>query len=273
MNVFCCQLDIVWENKAANQAKVKALLAGTAVPAGSLIVLPEMFSTGFSMQVAAIQEDAPSETESFLSNLAREYQSHVVGGVVRDGRDGRGRNEAVAFDPQGKLVARYCKIHPFTFGGEAEHYEAGQNVVSFNWNDFVVAPFVCYDLRFPEIFRVAVQDGANLLIVIANWPTKRLSHWLALLQARAIENQSYVIGVNRCGNDPKLPYPGRSLVVDPKGEIVADAGETETALVANLDPQIVRAWRNDFPALQDIHSEFLRRPGGDVTGVGPHPDC
>ena len=110
--------------------------------------------------------------------------------------------------------------------------------MTFEWGGFVVAPFVCYDLRFPEIFRAASRQGANLFVVMALWPAKRQQHWLTLLQARAIENQAYVIGVNRTGDEPKHSYPGWSVVVvDPQGVIIADAGERERILKAALDPR------------------------------------
>ena len=125
--------------------------------------------------------------------------------------------------------------------------------MTFEWRGFVVAPFVCYDLRFPEIFRAAAHRGASLFVVIALWPVKRQQHWLTLLQARAIENQAYVVGVNRVGAEPEFLYPGRSVVVDPHGVIIADAGEREHILAAALDVNVVAAWRRDFPALRDAH--------------------
>jgi predicted amidohydrolase len=108
-------------------------------------------------------------------------------------------------------------------------------------------------LRFPEIFRIAARGGADLFVVMALWPVKRLQHWLTLLQARAIENQAYVVGVNAVGTDPNYTYAGRSVVVDPQGVIVADASIREQVLTAALDPEIVAAWRRDFPALRDAH--------------------
>ena len=259
MKIVCCQLDIVWENKPANHDKVCALLDAAKAPADSLVILPEMFSTGFSMNVAGIREGMPPETESFLAATARRYRVFMLGGVVNAGADGRGRNETVVFAPDGNLISRYCKIHPFSFGGEAQHYAAGTDIETFQCQGFVVAPFICYDLRFPEIFRAAVRRGANLFIVIASWPTKRVGHWITLLQARAIENQAYVIGVNRVGHDPKLPYPGRSLIVDPRGEIIADAGIEEIAMTGEVDLKKVIEWRHEFPALQDIHPEYVKQ--------------
>lgn len=258
MKILCCQLDIAWEDKRANYKKVRALLESASPPPESLVVLPEMFSTGFSMNVSAIQEGATSETERFLESVAREFRVFVLGGLVTPGKDGRGRNEAVVFHPDGKLLARYCKIHPFTFGGETQHYEAGSDIVLFDWAGFKVAPFVCYDLRFPEIFRIAAKRGAQLFAVIANWPSKRVNHWITLLQARAIENQAYVVGVNRSGNDPKLAYPGRSLIIDPLGEVIADAGTVETLASAAVDLAKVKAWRREFPALPDMRREFVK---------------
>ena len=251
MNIAAIQLDIAWENKAANFARVRSLLADAPPEPGTLIVLPEMFASGFSMNLAATVQRGAREDETFLAGLAREHRSFVTGGVVSRAGDGRGRNESVTFSPTGELLARYAKIHPFSLGGEAEGHEAGREVVTFDCAGFNAAPFVCYDLRFPEIFRAAAKRGTNLFIVIALWPAKRQQHWLTLLQARAIENQAYVIGVNRVGNEPQFSYAGRSVVIDPHGVIIADAGEQERVLRASLDLETVEAWRRDFPALRD----------------------
>ena len=253
MNLAAVQLDIVWEDKPANFSRVRSLLADAPPPPGSLIVLPEMFATGFSMNLNVTRQNGVREDETFLAALAREHRAFVLGGVVSRGSWEKGRNEAVAFSPAGELVARYTKIHPFSLGGEAEGHEAGREVVTFDCAGFTAAPFVCYDLRFPEIFRAAAKWGANLFIVIALWPAKRQQHWLTLLQARAIENQAYVIGVNRVGTEPQFTYSGRSVVVDPHGVILADAGEQERVLRASVELETVTAWRRDFPALRDAH--------------------
>ena len=253
LNIFAVQFDIAWEDKEANYARIRSLLSAQPPSPGCLVVLPEMFATGFSMNLAVTRQGAAREDEAFLAEIAREFRVAILGGVISDGEAGRGRNEAVAISPDGGLLARYTKIHPFSLGGEAQGHEAGTEIVTFEWGGFVIAPFVCYDLRFPEIFRAAALRGADLFLVIALWPVKRQQHWLTLLQARAIENQAYVIGVNRLGAEPQYSYAGRSVVIDPHGVIIADAGEREHVLSAQIDPEVVAGWRRDFPALRDAH--------------------
>lgn len=252
MNVHLCQLDCVWENKKASFERASALIAKAAPEPGSLIVLPETFSTGFSMNLDVTCQDALAEDEAYLAELATLYKSTVIGGVVSRRSNGRACNQSVAFDPEGQQLVRYTKMQPFNLGGEGAAHEAGDHVVTFPWNGFTVAPFVCYDLRFPEHFRRAVAQGADLFVVIASWPVKRYHHWLTLLQARAIENLAYVVGVNRTGSDPNFNYNGRSIVVSPHGHIIADAGELEGTVSARIDVNEVRQWREQFPALQDM---------------------
>ena len=169
------------------------------------------------------------------------------------GRDGHPRNKALIFSPAGDLLAFYAKMQPFTPGGEHEHYQAGQKPVAFRWGGCAVSPFICYDLRFPEIFREAASvHRPEVFLVIANWPAKRIQHWERLLQARAIENQAYVAGVNRLGSDPYYTYPGRSLIIDPQGEILADAGDSEGCIRAQLDLAVLRQYRTGLPFLDDM---------------------
>lgn len=258
MQIIGLQLDSVWENKAASHDKVLALLDKARPQAGALVVLPEMFATGFSMNVAAIH-DQSRQTQDFLSLTAAERGIYLMGGVVmKDEKTGRGRNDAVIYSPEGGEFARYSKLQPFTLGGESEHYVAGERTVLFECQEFMTAPFICYDLRFPELFRRAAARGANLIVVIASWPAMRDDHWVTLLKARAIENQAYVVGVNRCGQDPKHYHSGRSLVYDPHGRVMADAGSEEGWIEAQLELQPLLDWRRSFPALGDMRQDFNR---------------
>jgi len=258
VNVVCVQLDIAWGDRAANFAKVRSLLGSAAVEGGWLIVLPEMFSTGFSMNVAGICEGETRPAEAFLAELAGEFGAAVLGGVVTRAADGRGRNEAVLVAPGGEELARYTKMHPFSYAGETEHYAPGDRPVVVEVAGAKLSPFICYDLRFPEAFRGAAAGGAEVLAVIANWPEARQEHWRVLLRARAIENQAYVIGVNRTGADPNVTYAGGSVVASPRGEVAAEAGAGECTLAAELDLAALREYRLEFPALADMKGDWVR---------------
>jgi predicted amidohydrolase len=260
VNVIALQFDSEWENKQANFDRVHRLLAAAPPGKDSLVVLPEMFATGFSMNTDAIAEAYGGPTEQFLASTAKEFGVCLVAGAAMRGRDGRARNKALVFSPGGELLAFYAKMRPFTLGGESERYTAGERAIAFRWSDWMISPFVCYDLRFPEIFReAAAAHQPHLFVVIACWPVKRIHHWVRLLQARAIENQAFVVGVNRVGRDPQFEYTGRSVMVDPHGEIFADAGDRECCISAELDLSSLLEYRRGLPFLADMRSDFAKR--------------
>ena len=253
MKLFALQWDIAWEDKQANFSKVRELLEAATPERDSLVVLPEMFATGFSMNTDVIAEIYGGPTEQFLATTAQEFQIYLVGGAAMRGRDGWARNKALVFSPKGELIAFYAKRRPFTPGGERDHYAAGERSMIFQWGDCAVSPFVCYDLRFPEIFREATKTHQpEVFVVIANWPEKRILHWVKLLQARAIENQAYVVGANRIGKDPYYNYCGRSLIVDPHGEILADAEMKAGWIGAEVDVANLKKYRDGLPFLKDM---------------------
>ncbi len=251
MNIAAIQLDSAWEDPHANFAKIDSLLAASPPAEGTLIVLPEMFATGFSLDLSKTMQGAALETEDYLRSLALRHRCTVQGGVISLGTNRCGRNESVTFSADGSLLARYVKQRPFSGAGESEVHEAGNESIIFRLGDFTVTPLICYDLRFPELFRKAARLGADLFVVIAAWPVKRIEHWLTLLKARAIENQAFVVGVNRTGREPRFEYCGRSIIVNPHGEIIADAGTSESILMAEISHAEVSAWRQEFPALRD----------------------
>ncbi len=258
LKVIGCQYDIAWEDREANFARVRELLEAVRreeASRGALIVLPEMFSTGFSLDVDVTAEPETSPSQAFLGELAAAHEAAVLGGFVTRSEvsDRHGRNELRVIDPSGDELARYQKIRTFRYTREFDHYERGREIVTFDWGGLRICPLICYDLRFPELFRRGVaHGGAEVFVVIASWPSVRAEHWITLLRARAIENQAWVVGINRTGRDPNWAYPGRSVVVNPHGEIVADAGDGEGLLVAELDHAQVRGWREEFPALMDL---------------------
>ncbi len=252
--VYCVQHDIAWEDRHWNHARVELLISQAEPEAGSLVVLPEIFDGGFSFNLPMVAESERRETSSFLSRIARKHQIWLMGGIVRMSPNGRGLNQAVVFDAKGAEVACYTKQRPFTPGGELDVMEKGTDGVEFDWAGCSVAPFICYDLRFPELQRWAARKRPHLMTFIASWPEGRDSHWVSLLQARAIENQCYVAGVNRIGRDPKFGYLGHSRVFSPKGEMLADAGSAECVVSAALDLPALAEYRRTFPFLDDMET-------------------
>lgn len=258
MKVYAVQPDLTWEDKEANFSRILSLVDEKKIDPGSLIVLPETFATGFSMNLQVTTEREPEKTESFLGNLAKKKKCWVTGGLVEPASvSQKGINRSLTFSPGGQKFCSYGKIQPAVFFREDECHEPGERVEVFPLDAFHACPLICYDLRFPELFRIGMQKGANLFIVIACWPKIRIGHWLSLLKARAIENQSYVVGVNRTGSDPNMEFGGNSVVIDPKGEILANAGEIESVLSMEIDSSLVAQWREEFPVLKHVRPEFL----------------
>lgn len=269
MELAGLQFNLSWENRAGNFDTISTVLknAEPALTRGSLLVLPELFATGFTMNVGAAADSCSAETEVFLRNLAVTHGISVLGGVLRQLPDGSGANEAVAFGPDGGMICRYRKIFPFSPSGEADAFTAGSEIRTFAWNGFTVAPLICYDLRFPEAFRAAAAAGADLFCVMANWPDRRHAHWTTLLRARAIENQAFVLGVNRSGSDPYFHYAGGSMILDPQGATLAEAGPEPATAVADappprllrstISPETTASWRAQFPALRDRRPDLF----------------
>jgi predicted amidohydrolase len=252
MRVAAVQHDIVWEEADETRERVRPLIAAAADEGARLIVLTEMFATGFSMNPEKVAEDEGGPSEQFLLDRAATHGAHLIATIAQRGADGRYRNNAVVAAPDG-TVHRYAKIHPFSFAGEHERYAAGTDFLTVDVDDLRVSVFVCYDLRFADEFW-ALAAGTDCYVVVANWPAPRRDHWIALLRARAIENEAYVVGVNRVGLAGKrnpLDHAGDSMIIGPWGETCALAGDGETIVMADVDAQHVRDVRAEWPFLQD----------------------
>jgi predicted amidohydrolase len=244
------QHDIVWEDRDANFARLAPRIAAAAGAGARLVALTEMFSTGFSMDAERIAEPAGGPSASFLAEQAARHDVWVCGSVPeRDATGEKPWNRLVLAGPDGALH-RYEKIHPFSYAGEHERYGAGTRLVTVPVDDVAVSLFVCYDLRFADEFW-GVAPHTDLYVVVANWPESRRLHWQTLLRARAIENQAYVLATNRVGEGGRLAYAGDSCVIDPMGEVLASAAGAETIVLADVDPEVVRATRKRFPFLAD----------------------
>ncbi|HEY3173194.1 MAG TPA: carbon-nitrogen family hydrolase [Thermoanaerobaculia bacterium] len=256
MRVALLQMDLAWEDVLENHRRAALLLEQAAAGAARLALLPEMFSTGFSLDSKRIAQPPGGPSESFLREHAAKLALWILASVPEAGEPSP-RNMALLVAPDGSVV-RYAKIHPFSYAGEHRVYAAGDRVVTAEIDGVRVTPFVCYDLRFPEPFRIAAAD-TDLFAVVANWPDRRREHWRALLRARAIENQAYVVGVNRAGDGNGLHYAGDSAAIAPLGETIVEADEREQVLFCEVDPEVVKKLRARFPALEDRRPEAYRR--------------
>jgi predicted amidohydrolase len=249
MKVGIVQHDIVWEDSEATRDHLTPMIAKAAAEGARLIVLSEMFATGFSMRPERVAEDEGGPNEQFLLAQAAEHNAYLVGSIAQRGKDGRYRNNGIVAAPDG-MVHRYAKIHPFTYSGEHEHYSAGSDHLTVEIDDVRISVFVCYDLRFADEFW-PLAASTDLYVVVANWPAPRGEHWRVLLRARAIENQAYVIGVNRVGTGKNLVYSGNSAIIGPLGETLAECPPGEAVQTAEIDRATVSHTRSTLPFLRD----------------------
>jgi predicted amidohydrolase len=249
MRVAVVQHDIVWEDPAANFARLAPMVALAATDA-RLVVLTEMYATGFSMDTDRIAEPIDGPATRFLVDQAREHRVWVCGSVAERAPGAtRPTNCLVLAGPDGS-VHRYAKIHPFRYGREHEHFDAGTEHVTVTIDTLRVSLFVCYDLRFADEFW-ALAEGTDAYVVVANWPAARRDHWVTLVRARAIENQAFVVAANRVGRGGGLDYAGDSMIIGPFGETVAEAGPRETIIAGDVEPEVVAETRSHFPFLTD----------------------
>lgn len=241
------QADLHWEDPAANRAMFSELIR-SAAPDADLIVLPEMFSTGFTMQAAANAEGMDGPTVSWMQELAADSSTALCGGLVIH-EQGHYFNRFVFTGPDG-AVHTYDKRHLFRMVGEREQYSCGRQRQIIQLGDWRICPMVCYDLRFPVWSRS--RNDYDLLLYVANWPTSRRSAWDTLLPARAVENLCYAAGVNRTGTDGNdAPYFGGSLVADYLGKTLASAGAEPATLQVTLSGSKLLAYRKKFLAWKD----------------------
>jgi len=253
MKIALIQMNIAWESKKANFVRAEKFIEKAARESCDIIVFPEMFNTGFSMNISAIGESEKGETFRTLSALAKKYGLNVIAGFAAKGPGRKkAKNLAVVLDRSGSCIATYTKMYPFSFAHEDEYFSAGNTRVIFHIEGVPASVFICYDLRFPEIFR-DVSREVKMVFVLANWPGSRKDHWETLLKARAIENQCFVIGVNRTGKDGNgISYPGASHIFDPLGRDICAGDSKEQFIACEIDPETVIKIRSQFPFLKDM---------------------
>ena len=256
MKVAAIQMDVAWEQVDRNLGRAGELIAQAAGEGADLVVLPEMFATGFSMNAEELAEPPGGPIERFCSDRARAHSVHLLG-TKATRTEGMPLNSALLFGPDGNLLSTQHKIHPFTLAGEDRAFAAGTELVVSPLDDLRVATAICYDLRFPELFRALTFRGATLILVPANWPIPRVTAWSHLLISRAIENLCYVVGVNRVGSGAGLHYNGCSAIVDPMGEVLATSLDEEAVVMAEVDAARIAQVRTDLAFLPDARRDLF----------------
>jgi predicted amidohydrolase len=257
MKVAGLQIDIAWEDPETSFSRVVPLAQQAAASGARLLVLPEMFATGFSMDAERMAA-RHGEIGRFATALAKNLGVWLVAGWAEPASP-QPANSCRLIDPAGVERLVYRKIHPFSLAGEAGSYQAGDEVVTFEVEGLRVTPLICYDLRFPELFRLAA-DRTDLFVVPANWPDRRIHAWRALLAARALDAQCYVLGVNRVGIDGHgAVHPGASALVDPLGQVVASLSDEVGVVIGAVDVGRVAEIRDRYHFLDDRRPDLYRR--------------
>lgn len=251
LRILMVQAQLRWKDPAANRDHLASLLQ-QAEGSFDLAIFPETFTTGFLGDTDLPEEDMSGATVQWMKEMSRQHQATMTGSAVIV-EQGKRYNRLIWVTPEGQeegTVQHYDKRHLFAFGGENQRYVAGHQRLVWNWRGWRINPQICYDLRFPVWCRN--RNDFDLQLFVANWPEKRLAHWIKLLQARAIENQAYVIGINRVGEDGNgLAYPGRSQAFDPLGNELADLPGTEQIRLVTIELQQVADVRSQFPFQAD----------------------
>jgi predicted amidohydrolase len=249
LTIGAIQMDIILGKKDENIQKAKSLIGDAK--GCDIIYLPELFTTGYALDdIKDLAEQVPGPTTDSLALMAREAGA-LIGATLAELDGGRIYNTHVIIDTKGNLVARYRKAHLFGPLHETDHFSPGSELVTADIKIAILGLMTCYDIRFPEQARKLTLDGAHILTCPSEFPKPRLSHWRNLLLARAIENQVFVVAVNRVGSDTQADYFGHSMIIDPWGEVLAEAGEEEEVITAEVDIKTIEEVRGRIPVLKD----------------------
>ncbi|WP_226668448.1 carbon-nitrogen family hydrolase [Metabacillus litoralis] len=256
--ITCIQLDIKYGDPTFNYKQVEEkVTSAIKTEKSTIIVLPELWTTGYDLtRLDEIADVNGEKTIEFLSQLAKKYNVHIVGGSVANKQENGVSNTMFVINNQGDFVHDYSKLHLFKLMDEHHYLKAGSEKGLFELDGMKSAGFICYDIRFPEWIRVHTTEGAEILFVVAEWPLPRLNHWKALLLSRAIENQCYVIACNRAGSDPKNEFAGHSMIIDPWGTVLAEADEKAGVISAEIDVEKVKQVRSQIPIFDDRLPEY-----------------
>ncbi len=255
--VSAIQMDVICKNQEENLSRALSLIENAADKGAEIICLPELFTTGFDYSYIN-QCTAPiyNQITAAVAEKAKQFGVFVIAGSLPITADGFVYNSAILFDAQGMIAGSYNKVHLFPPMDEDKYFTPGDEIAVFNTSLAKIGIMVCYDLRFPEITRKLAVAGAEIIFVPSEFPEPRINHWKILLQARAIENQLYVVGTNRVGNDSSNSFFGHSCVIDPWGNVIAEGDNTESIVIAEVDLSRVHEVRAQIPCLNNIRKDI-----------------
>ncbi len=258
LTISLAQIDIELGDPAANLDKAAAWTAEAARRGSDVVVFPEMWTTGCDWSNIDRLAASQDEVIRAVAALAKKHHIWLNGSMLALDETGQPTNTSILFDPQGEQAGLYRKIHLFGVMDEDQYLAPGQSLATVEtaWGQNGLA--ICYDLRFPEMFRSYALKGVNMVYLPAEWPHPRLAHWQTLLRARAIENQMYMVAVNRVGNDGTYDFFGHSAIIDPWGNTVVEAGETEVLLTATIDTETVTTVRQKIPVFRDRRPDLYQ---------------
>jgi len=258
-NIALLQFDLAFGQPEQNRQKVRELAQeiAQAEEKTDVLVLPELWDTAYDLKrLDEIADDNGEQAKKLLSEVAKQLHSNVIGGSIAEKIGDQVYNTTYVFNREGEMVARYSKVHLFKLMDEDKYLAAGDEPGLYTLDDQPAGSVICYDIRFPEWLRSYALKGTKALFVCAQWPHPRLQHWRQLLIARAIENQMYVVACNRVGEGGKTTFCGHSIVIDPWGEIVAEALQQEEILRAKIDLELVDEVRGRIPVFADRRSSL-----------------
>lgn len=259
MKISCLQMDMALGQVEENFACAQAMIRQAMEAKPDVIVLPETWNTGFFPEdVETLSDRDGQQVMDRIGALAKEFGVNIVAGSVSNVRERKVYNTAMVFDRQGRCVASYDKTHLFTPMGEQKVYTPGDHLCRFTLDGASCAIVICYDIRFPELVRSLAVDGLDVLFVVSQWPQARISHLRALTVARAIENQMFVVCCNSCGQANGTRYGGNSAIIDPWGQVLAQAGECQQILRAEADLSILQTIRDSIHVFRDRRPELYQ---------------
>jgi predicted amidohydrolase len=264
IRICSAQISSIWEEPGKTLEKAGMFVRHAAASGAALICFPEQFATGWDPQPQKNIQDIHGSIVTTLQGYAKEYGIGILGSF-RQANDPLPKNTAVAIDRDGTILSTYAKMHLFSHGCEDQGSTPGTDLGIFTLSSLTCGIAICYDLRFPDLFRLYARKDVQVVFVPSAWPHIRTRHWELFIQARALENQMYIVGVNTTGKTPIESYSGNSMTADPQGTIISRANEAEQLVFTDLDPALIATTRHQFPVEKDRRDALYRSLSGDTS--------